>query len=75
MSRLHELVERELVVCACLQSAIAATRLSTMYRDPAPWLLRAESSLLFAGAELAYLSSPAPPPLTVAVLPFRRSSS
>lgn len=60
MSRLHELIERELVVCACLQSATTAIRLSYRYRDRAAWLQRAESSLLFAAAELAYLTGPAP---------------
>lgn len=73
MNRRRELVERELVVCACLKSALHAIRLGlyrieahnpTMY-PPEKWLDRAESSLLFAAAELAYLTSP--------VLPFRRS--
>ena len=82
MNRRRELVERELVVCACLGSAVAAIRLGlhALYDDPKTlaepadvWLRRAESSLLFAAAELSYLTSPAPPPITVAVLPFRRS--
>lgn len=69
MSRLHELVERELVVAACLSSSLCAIRLGLHARDRARgglsepasvWLGRAESSLLFAQAELAYLMGPAP---------------
>jgi hypothetical protein len=70
MSRLRELVERELVVCACLSSTLCAVRLAlhASQRDkgglsepPSVWLARAESSLLFAKAELSYLGGPAPP--------------
>lgn len=67
--RLRELIERELVVASCLQSATAAIRLAlhalhddpkTLAEPPSVWLGRAESSLLFAQAELAYLMGPAP---------------
>jgi hypothetical protein len=69
MSRLHELVERELVVCACLGSALRAAQLALhasqgarggLSEPPSVWLARAESSLLFAKAELAYLGGPVP---------------
>lgn len=69
MSRLGELVDRELVIVVCLASAVRAYKLGLHARDcatgglaelPAVWYARAESSLLFAKAELAYLLGPAP---------------
>lgn len=77
MSRLGELIERELVVANCLASSLCAIRLGIYAKDrkngglaelPEVWLGRAESSLLFAQAELAYLFGPAPPPTTERVL-------
>lgn len=80
MNRRRELIERELVVAACLSSSVAAIRLAlhalhdkpkTLAEPPATWLARAESSLLFAAAELSYLTSPAPAPLRPIAIPFR----
>lgn len=60
---------RELVVADCLIAALCAYRLGLHARDrvrgglsePASvWYGRAESSLLFALAELSYLTGPAP---------------
>ena len=68
-SRLRELFTRELVVAQCLASSVCAIRLGlhALHDDPktlaepaSVWLGRAESSLLFAQAELAYLQGPAP---------------
>lgn len=73
------LVERELVVVHCLYAAVAALRLGLHARDRAMgglretsdvWYGRAESSLRFALAELAYLTGPAPAP-TVGAIPPR----
>lgn len=73
------LVERELNVAACLASALCALRLGLHAEDratgglaepPAVWYARAESSLLFATAELAYLTGPAPR-RTMAAVPSR----
>ena len=69
MSRLAELVERELVVAHCLTSSCCSLRLAwhaandepkTLSEPASVWLGRSESSLLFAQAELAYLLGPAP---------------
>ena len=71
MSRLSELVEREIVVANCLASSLRARCLAWHAAHDAPpsltepasvWLGRAESSLLFAQAELAYLLGPAVEP-------------
>lgn len=66
--RLSELYLRELVVVNCLASSVCAIRLAlhALHDDPptlaepaATWLLRAETSYLFAAAELSYLTGPA----------------
>jgi len=81
VNRLAELYTRELAVCACLKSSVAAIRLGlhALHDDPKTlaepaevWFARAESSLLFAAAELSYLTAPAPAPLTVHAIPFGR---
>ncbi len=68
-SRLGELYLREIAVADCIASALRAYRLGLHARDrvsgglaePATvWYARAETSLLFAQAELAYLMGPAP---------------
>lgn len=73
------LVERELVVVNCLYSATAALRLGLHARDrtkgglrelPEVWYGRAERSLLFALAELAYLTGP-PPARSLDAIPPR----
>lgn len=69
MSRLSELVERELVIANCLASSLRTIGLAwhaahddppTLSEPASVWLQRSEASLLFAAAELAYLVSPAP---------------
>lgn len=76
MSRLRELVTRELIVADCLRSAVCAIRLGLHARDrargglsepPAIWYGRAEASLRFALAELSYLTGPAPTPSLEAI--------
>lgn len=81
MNRLSALINRELVVVHCLYAATAALRLGLHAREratgglagpPAVWYDRAERSLLFALAELAYLTGPAPARTLDAVPPRLR---